>query len=300
MNKSITLAFLLSFAVQVYGQWPLYRIYQVKGNVKLQKSGTAALQPASKSTFIYDGDKLILENADVILFDRDTNYIRVMQNGQYSTKQIHDLEKIHAKDNITIKYIALLWEDLFKTEQRPGTFHADEVANSTGGVSRGLIQFISPGLDVSTSLDEQLFKWKKVNGVKTYTLAFYDENNTIVFIRKTVDTQLLVKLKDPLMYGKSYSWSLTISGKNFNNSPGANGHLTLVNEKETLPTIEMQSPDSLNGIVHELQLADLYEKSGCTKKALSIYESLVSNNEPDPAIQRLYNSFLIRTGIKNE
>jgi hypothetical protein len=298
-NKQISLFLYFVFVNLVaLAQSPLYQIYQVSGNVKLQKAELSGLQEAKKNNFLYPGDQIILNNAEIILFDRDTNYIRLRKNGIYSTAELEKIKKTHISDNITKKYCVLLWGET-QNREHPGSIGSEEFANSLGGVSRGLIQVTSPGPVLNTSASSQWFIWKKIPSASSYTFKIFNDDENQLFSKTLLDTQILISLQEVLEHERTYKWSISVEGKTYRDEQAFSALLTWIDEKKVFKTISTDVKDSLGGVIYELQLANRYEKAGCTTTADDIYRKLIANNSSDPAIKDMYKSFLQRTGIRN-
>src|SRR5580693_2705858 len=140
-NKLVLAASLLlggSIAVLGQGQWPAFGVYHTAGPVKCIPARGGPAKPVIRYSWVYEGDRLLLQDiiSELILFDRDSNYIRLHGKGGYTTADIEKMERTHVQDNITVRYLSLLWEELF----RPGSnslMEKEKIAGSAGGVSRG-------------------------------------------------------------------------------------------------------------------------------------------------------------------
>jgi hypothetical protein len=277
-------------------QWPVFRVYHISGTIKYKSSGQSHLKPLTKSAYLYQRDTILLinNNADIILFDRDTNYIQIRLKGKYSVAEIQDMQKTHIKDDITIKYIKLLWEELFKPDEGGFTNDDETISSSTAGVSRGLSIVIAPGDRYRTSMDVQWFRWKKISWAKSYRLRLTNQNKTECYNKLTTDTQAYVHFTDSMPYGNLYMWNLKVIGDGSQTMPDVTGYLELIDEKKVLPGISKSATDSLKGIAHDLSLIGLYEDHGCIKKAADAYQLLLKKYPEDRALKKLYHAFLSR------
>jgi hypothetical protein len=273
------------------GQWPAFGVYHTAGAIKCvsTRGGSTVVHPRS---WVYDGDKLLLldAGAEIILFDKDSNYIRLAGKGTYTTDDIKKMQRTHVKDNITVRYLSLLWEELFK----PGSAAAMEketMSNSTGGVSRGLSLVVAPADNYQTSMDGQTFRWQRVAWATTYHLRLRGADGQPRYDSITADTQLYVRFTNRLPYGSSYTWSLDLLGGSGRTQSGATGHLTLVDEKTTLASLPPLPPDPLGDLDLDLQRAEQYENSGCINKANTLYHHLLAVYPNDSSLKELYFAF---------
>lgn len=289
------------FIQNAHAQWPVFRVYHVEGLIKYKTSGQSPFKPIFKSVYLYKGDTILLLNdkADIILFDRDTNYIQINFKGKYSVAEIQKMQKTHMRDDITAKYARLLWEDVFKPANNGLNSDKEAIANSAGGVSRGLSMVIAPGLRYRTSMDKQLFRWEKISWARLYRLRMTNPSGADCYNQLTTDSQLYVHFKGPLTYGNTYHWTLEIIGEGSRTQDGENGYLELIDEKKVLPTISLRRVDSLPGLANELQWIELYEDNGCIKKALSVYLNLLKKYPNDRALKQLYYTFTKQNFLKD-
>jgi hypothetical protein len=274
-------------------KWPLFCVYEVQGNVVLQKPSSAEISKIKKTQFINSGEIIMIkdDNSELILFDKDTNYITLNKKGSYTTDAVLKYKKEHLKDGITIKYSSFFWKEFFKPEKLSSLENAEEIAKSSGGVSRGLIQIISPSSNYQTSMDELLFKWKKINGAHVYSFVITDKDGKNYYRNILADTLLLVHFHDSLPYGNLYRWSLGFVSNTIAEIEPFTGQLELVDEEKILPLLQLNSPYSLQGVLRGLQYAELYEENGCIKKAYLTYKSLIEKNPGDKSLKALFISF---------
>lgn len=272
---------------------PIFYVYEVKGNVGLQKSSGQEIFRINKSEFINEGEKIIIndENSELILFDKDTNYISLTKKGNYTTESILKYKKERLKDDVTIKYSSFFWRPFFKPAKLQSIENAEEIAKSSGGLSRGLIQIISPSANYQTSMDDLVFKWKKIKTAHVYSFMITDKDGKNYYRRILLDTQLLIHFHDSLPYGNRYRWSLGFVSSAVAEVEPFNGQFELVDEEKVLPVLQLNSPYSLEGVLRGLQYAALYEENGCIKKAYSVYKDLIQKNPDDKSLKALFNSF---------
>jgi hypothetical protein len=298
LNNSFILSLslcLISQYVCAQSPWPLFCVYDVHGNVILKKklSPTESSQ-IKKTQFIYNKEEISLKDDDgqLILFDKDTNYITINKKGSYTTDTIIKIKKTHLKEGITVKYFSFFWDDFFKPMKSKNISDKEDISNSSGGVSRGLMQVISPAPSFQTSMDECMFKWRKVKDAQSYSFLMIGNDGKEYYKRIIQDTQLLVKFKDSLAYGNAYTWTIAFHGSTIQTEETASGQIELIDEEKVLPTLHANITDSLNGVVHDLQLADLYQENGCIKKAYSIYKELVKKYPADKSLKKLFDDFV--------
>jgi hypothetical protein len=292
--------FLLSaFNVSAQSRWPLFCVYEVHGNIVLQKTSSPEIIKIKKTQFIYSGETIFIkdENSELILFDKDTNYITLNKKGTYTSEAVIKYKKEHLKDGITIKYSSFFWKEFFKPEKPESLENAEEIAKSSGGVSRGLIQVFSPSANYQTSMDELIFKWKKIKAARVYSFIMTDKDGKNYVQKILADTSLVVHFHDSLPYGNIYRWSLGFVSNTIAEVEPVNGQLELVDEEKILPLLQLNSPYSLKGVLHGLQYAELYEENGCIKKAYSTYKDLLEKNPADKSLKELFLSFKKRNYI---
>lgn len=303
----ILLIILLTNAGPAQAQWPDYGVYHTAGTIKCAPVKGGVLQIVRKGSWVYDGDRLMLldATADIILFTRDSNYIHLKGKGVYTTRDLQTMQRSHVPDNITARYLSLLWDELF----RPGS--NGETGGSTGGVSRGGSFMLYPADNYRTSLDRVLFRWQRMAAATGYRLTLYDKTAgapgqpntpnptttapnpaTPVYDSLVTDTQLVVRVTPPLSYGHTYGWSLEWISKDGHRLPAANGTAVLVDEADLLPI-----PPSPPGIDTSLSRAQYLELAGCTQSANSLYLSLLAVDPADAVLRTLYREFQRRNGL---
>jgi hypothetical protein len=291
----ILLIILLTDTGLAQAQWPDYGVYHTVGTIKCVAAKGGPVQIVRKGSWVYDGDRIQLvdETADIILFTRDSNYIHLKGKGTYTTKDLQTMQRSHVPDNITARYLSLLWDELF----RPGSNGA--TVGSAGGVSRGGSFMLSPADNYRTSLDRVLFRWQRMAAATGYRLTLRDKTTTapgqpnpLAYDSTVSDTQLVVRVTPPLSYGHTYAWSLEWISKGGHRQPAANGTAVLVNEADLLPI-----PPSLPGIDTFLSRAQYLELVGCTRSANSLYLRLLAADPTDPALRTLYREFQRRNGL---
>src|SRR5580698_736980 len=106
----ILLIILLTDTGLAQAQWPDFGVYHTVGTIKCVPAKGGPVQIVRKGSWVYDGDRLMLsdETADIILFTRDNNYIHLKGKGAYTTKDLQAMQRSHAPDNITTRYLSLL------------------------------------------------------------------------------------------------------------------------------------------------------------------------------------------------
>jgi hypothetical protein len=298
----ILLSILLTDTGLAQAQWPDFGVYHTVGTIKCVPAKGGPVQIVRKGSWVYDGDRIQLvdETADIILFTRDNNYIHLKGKGAYTTKDLQTMQRSHVSDNITARYLSLLWDELF----RPGS--NGETGGSAGGVSRGGSFMLSPADNYRTSLDRVLFRWQRMAAATGYRLTLYDKTAGLngqsnpanpnpaapVYDSTVSDTQLVVRVILPLFYGHTYDWSLEWIAPNHHRQPAANGTAVLVDEADLLPV-----PPSPPGIDTSLSRAQYLELIGRTRSANSFYLNLLSADPTDPALRILYREFRRRNGL---
>ena len=170
-------------------------------------------------------------------------------------------------------------------------------AGSQEIASRGLIQIIAPSANYQTSMDELLFRWKNIKSAHAYSFMIIDKDGKSYCRKILSDTQLLVRFRDSLPYGKRYRWSLNFVSESIKETEPFNGQIELVDEEKIFPFLQLNSPYSLQGVVRGLQYAELYEENGCTKKAYVTYKNLVAKNPDDRSLKTLFSAFKKRNFI---
>ena len=293
------LILLVTESLCVRAQWPDYGVYHTVGLVKCAPAKGGAAQVIRKGSWIYAGDKLLLTDAsaDLILFDRDSNYLHLRGKGSYTTADLQTLRRSHVQDNITCRYLSLLWDELF----RPGEGEAG--TGATGGVSRGLSLVLAPAEDYKTSLDRILFRWQRVAWATGYRLKLNDSAGQAAFDSVVTDTQAVVRVRLPLSYGSTYRWSLELLGAGGRHQVGDTGRLALVDEATLLPALAAKvtppDPELSAGPNSELVLTEVFERQGCTQAALGVYRRLLKTSPDDKAIRVLYRQFQRRNGLED-
>ena len=293
-SSKIILFFLLIATGNVYAQQkaPIFCVYDFHGNVVLQKTSSSIIDAIKKAQFINNGEVIIIkdDNSRIVLFDKDANYITLNAKGNYTTDAIQKHKKEHIKDAAIIAYSSFFWKDLL-TQQAAANPDTTGDSDKLSILSRGLIQIISPSSNYQTSMDELLFKWKKIKIARAYSFMITDRDGKNYYHKIFADTSLLIHFKDSLPYGKRYRWSLGFVSNTVEEVEPFNGQLELVDEEKILSVLQLNSPYSLQGIVRGLQYAELYEENGCIKKAYATYKNLIEKNPDDKSLKALFISF---------
>lgn len=269
-------------------QWPDFGVYHTVGTIACARAKGGSPQHIQKGSWIYAGDKLLLVDAaaDIILFTRDSNYIHLKGKGSYSTHDLQTMQRTHAPDGITNRYLSLLWEELF----RPGS--DGETGGSTGGVSRGGSFMLSPADNYHTSLDRVLFRWLPFAWATGYHLRILYDGRRLVYDTVVKDTQLILPIRPPFEYGYTFQWSLEIQGDGGRHQLGANGNIELVDEAHVFPY-----PSPFPALDTALSHAQYLESIGYTHSANILYIVLVTADPSDAALQILYREFRLRNGL---
>jgi hypothetical protein len=290
---------LLTDARLTQAQWPDYGVYHTVGTVKCAPAKGGPMQPVSKGSWVYAGDRILLydQTSDIILFTRDSNYIHLKGKGTYTTKDLQSMQRSHVPDNITARYLSLLWEELFRPNSNGQT------GGSTGGVSRGGSFMLFPPDNYLTSLDKLLFRWEPYAWATSYRLFILSARRRILYDTVIKDTQLIVPVRPPLQYGYSFHYSIQMLGDNGRRQQGAEGSFTLVDETLRIQQLQTAALDSTDtALTHAgpdsaLMRAEQYEKQGCTRSADSIYLKLLAGDPTDLAVKALYREFRRRNGL---
>jgi hypothetical protein len=274
------------------GQWPAFGVYHTAGTIKCVAAHGGATRPLTEHSWLYEGDKLmLLDNiAEIILFDRDTNYIRLHGKGNYTTADIKKIQRSHIRDNITVRYISLLWDELI----RPGAGtqkQKEQIASSTGGVVRGLSLVIAPRDGYATSMDSLIFCWHSVSWARKYFLRLRNPDGQLCYDSVIVDTQAVVHFPGRMTAGNYYTWTLDIVGESGRLQFADSNHIVLVNESAILPQLPPITPDSIGGIAVRLQQIEQYENASCTKQANDLFLQLTTDFPEDAALGQLYAAF---------
>jgi hypothetical protein len=304
MNKLpffILLTLFLYPGLTTRAQWPAFGVYHTAGTIKCKSAHESQLQPVAPHSWLYDGDKLmLLDNiSEIILFDRDTNYIRLHGKGTYSTADIRKMQKTHVRDNITVRYLSMVWEELLK----PGSgslMEKEKIAHSTGGVSRGLSPILNPRDDYSTSMDLLCFRWHSIHWAHKYFLRLRDRQGQLLYDTITADTQAVVHFPGRIAYGNTYTWSLDLIGESGRLQFADSSSLTLIDESTALTHFPAftSDMDSLGGIATLLQRIRQYEDIGCTRMADTLFHRLTNDYPQDLALNQLYIDFRRRNYLE--
>jgi hypothetical protein len=290
VTQTVTLAAVNS----ARGQWPAFGVYHTEGTIKCASAHNHETAPVIQHSWLYEGDKLmLLDNiAEIILFDKDTNYIRLRGKGTYTTAQIEKMRRTHVRDNVTVKYLSLLWEELF----RPGSsslMEKEKIAGSTGGVSRGISVLLAPRDGYSTSMEFLCFRWHSVHWARKYFLRIRDQQGQLRYDSVSPDTMAVVRFPDRFTYGNTYTCYLDLIGESGRLQFADSCHVTLIDETTVLPQLPIvtEDPDSLGGIVILLRRIQQCETNGCIRQADELFHHLTTGHSQDPALDQLYAAF---------
>jgi hypothetical protein len=282
----------LTRTLSAQGTWPAFGVYHTAGTIKCVSAKGGVAQAVLPHSWVYTGDKLLLLDnvAELILFDRDSNYIRLHGKGNYTTADIQKMQRTHVRDNITVKYLSLLWEELL----RPGSaslIEKEKIARSTGGVSRGLTVILTPRDAYSTSMDSLCFRWHRVNWAKKYFLRLRTPDGDIRFDSVLIDTEVVVHFSPRMPVGYTYIWSLDLVGGSGRLQFSDSSHLILIDESTVLPQVPALEADSLGGPAAILRRIEQLESYGCIREADALYQRLMADFPVDGALNELYFAF---------
>jgi hypothetical protein len=288
----LVLIVILTQGLDAHGQWPAFGVYHITGNIKCAPAKGGGTKPVVSHSWLYDGDKLmLLDNiSDVILFDRDNNYIHLSGKGTYATADIQKMQRIHVQDNLTVRYLSLVWDEVLHPSSG-SQMDKEKFVHSTGGVSRGLTVMLTPRDGYATSMDSVIFRWHKVSWARKYFLRLRTPDGDLRVDSVLIDTAAVVHFSPRMNAGNTFFWSLDLVGESGRLQFSDSSHIVLVDESIVIPQVPAPKTDSLGGVAAILQRIEQFEEFGCIRHADGLFQRLIADFPADAALDRLYAAF---------
>jgi len=287
-----------------YAQFPDYYVYLVKGAVTVRRTGANPVQ-IKQHDLIYDDDEVALtRGAEVTLVDKDANFILLKSPPQsYKASTLTKVSSRRKTDDITAKYLKLLWSELLDPNEDYTKFREENLTVLAGSVSRGNSNcgnLIFPVNGLKTSEDTIHFTWLQTSPSSSYTLFIYDGEGKEVIKMHVKDTQsLIVKRQISEAKPGKYYWIVKSNdGTCEDEIPPYFELMTRENEDKLVTSLIANNGDTV--LESRLQIIDKLEKKALIYPILHYYANLVNNNPNDIALRKSYVLFLLKYGFNKE
>jgi hypothetical protein len=293
--------FIQALSLTVCGQGPVFAVYFNAGSIKCTPPRGGS-HPIEFHNWLFEGDKLSLQDniAELILFCRDSSYLRLDGKGNYSVLDLEKMPRRHIADSVTLRYLSLLWSDAPRPRPLtppPPTAKSNIARPPLRPYSSGAPLMISPHNGYITSLDSCIFRWRPVSWAQKYFLRIRSREGEIRFDSVLVDTQAIVNFAGKMPPG-AYFWALDLVGEFGRLQFGDSSHIVLIDEAPVIAQLPSLPEDSLGGIVATIRKIAQYEASGCTKSAAEMFRELAAVFPTDSALDKMYHAFLLRNGLQ--
>lgn len=304
MNRSFPVCLLfLFFLIRVFptrAQRPVFGVYLTTGTINCTFTHGGGYSTVFLHSWLYPGDKLTLADdiSEIVLFDRDTGYVRLRGKGSYSTDMVRKMQHTRVHDTMIIRYLSLLW--LQAPQPAPAESRTDARGHTAASQTHRPVIPVTPGstttvlaprANYATSLDSLIFRWRNVYWARKYFLRLRNTDGQLCYDGVIVDTQAVVHFPGRMTPGNTYAWTLDIVGESGRLQFADSGHIVLVNESVIFPQLPPVTPDSIGGIAIILQRIEQYENASCIKQANDFFQRLISELPMDAALDQLYTEF---------
>ena len=285
-------------------QLPKYYVYLVKGNAELFKAG-AKPSAIKQNVFVFNDNTISLKkNSEITLVDNDGKFVVLHTPGNYKTRDIANKNRPKMPDDVSIKYLKLLWNELLNPEFDYAKFKQKNIAGVYGGVDRSLAGSICKNLifpvdGLKTSEESIHFKWHHTSSSSTYSFIIYNEDKKDVVNLPVRDTQTTISI--PLSLSSKpgkYYW--LVKGE----KPGCEDEVPLyfeiiTKQDEDKITSSFKAQNSLD-VSDQLRAINKMEKDSLILAAIKSYQAIVKANPANDALFKSYEIFLLKYGFEEE
>lgn len=272
-------------ATPAHGQGPLFCVYFNAGNIKYIPVHNGPTRPLGFHNWLFNGDRIVLQDniAELILFDRDSNYLRLDGKGNYTIADLAKLPHRRLSDSITVRYLSLLWNGAPRS-----AMYAPAAPFIPG-----------PPRAYTTSLDTMIFRWGRTSWAQKYFLRIRSLRGDLLYDSVLADTQAFVNFAARrITPGNTYHWALDLIGISGRLQFGDSGHIVLIDEAAVYPQLPPLPEDSLGGIAAVLRKIEQYQAFGCIRHASDLFRRLDADFPTDEAIDMMYQDFLRRNYMR--
>ncbi len=273
-------------------QLPEYVVYLVKGEVTVHKGKTKPVK-VKQHQFIYATETLtIKQGGEVTLSNKEGNSFAL---GAPKTYQVSSLSQVNSRspDNITKKYLSLLYHELIDPNHDYTKFKKSNVGGVWGGVSRGDCgNLLFPVEDMKTADRTILFTWRKTSSENEYVLKIYDTATKEIAAIPVKDTSLLVDLA-PFINGNANKYYWRIEGKGEGCEEEIPIRFEIITKEQEAGKIAESEKKSANK-ANMFFVIDQLEKECFIPAAQKYFESSINTNTHDMILVKTYISFLLK------
>ncbi|MFI5130687.1 MAG: hypothetical protein ACHQFX_11875, partial [Chitinophagales bacterium] len=282
-------------------EFPSYYVFQYKGEANLAKPGVKPVA-VRQGQYIFKKDTIILKKgAEVTLADKDAGFLLLNVARRYLYSDLVRMKSKKGNDNITAKYLQLLFHELIDPGPNFEKFKRQHIAGVSGGVSRGddCRNRIFPVNGLQTSATAIVFKWHKTSPSSNYTLSFYDSDKKDLANINVKDTVQAVNLTEILKRNTGkYFWQVASEdGICEDEIPFFFDLMTAADEKKQAEQLLTSGGESIEV---RLQQIDKLEKNAFINIAAARYATLVKDNPGNKPLLKSYVVFLLKYGFEEE
>ena len=292
-------------AAPSFGQGPVFGVYFNAGTIKYLPAHDGAARPLVFHDWLAEGDRVLLQDniAELILIDRDSNYIRLDGKGNYTVADLEKMPRNHVADSITLRYFSLLWTEApHSSPHSPAT--KEKTLSGVNGRQHSAANLmpatpfmVAPRHGYSTSLDSLIFRWHRISWAQKYLLRIRNLAGEVRYDSVLVDTEAVVNFAGR-MSPDTYYWALDLVGASGRLQFGDSSHIALIDEAAVLPQLPPLPVDSLGGIATILRRIEQYEAFGCLRHASNLFQQLTVDFPTDGALDKMYQEFLQRNYLR--
>ncbi|MGZ5245290.1 MAG: hypothetical protein ACXWD4_15320 [Bacteroidia bacterium] len=287
--------FLLISTTAAAQQMPDYIVYLVKGEVTTHK-GTGKPVKVKQHQFIYGPETItVKQGAEVTLSDKSGASFVLNSPKAYAVRSLSK-RQIKSTDNLTQKYLHLLYHELLDPGHDYNKFKKENVGGVWGGVNRSgdCGNLLFPVVGTKTADKTVQFKWRNTSRANNYFVKVYNSEAKEVVSLPAKDTFLTIDLAKyiPEAEGKYY-WRIQ-------------GDETAC-EDETPLLLELITHEQEDKKVQELEMVgtnklwviEQLEKDNFLPRAQKYFQSFV-NASNDPSLAKTYTWFLLKYNLDEE
>ena len=281
----------------VYSQEAVFSVILSKGNNQLSNGkGHQGLRIGAK---LYSSDYILLERGGyaALVHEQSGASIEVSDEGRH---QVTDLENRLRKQPTTVlaKYGRFLMKRLNPDDE------GNQNLNVTGAVERGDIGLLAVDLPKVNDLfgDDLYISWKQADDIQDYVVTIKDKLDEVIVEKPVTGTSIVMDLNDPrLKKEKMIIFSVHAQQNEELRSPDF-GIKRLDDKSSRLIGNELANlklvANSENA-VDNLLIASFFEENQLIADAIAYYQEAKSMSPDTDGINKLYENFLLRNGLRN-
>lgn len=278
---------------------PDYIVYLVKGEVTARGKNEAPV-PLKQNQFIYSSQTiLVTKGAEITLSNKEGASFVLNSPGTYPVRLLAG-KKSPPVDNLTQKYLYLLYHDLLDPGHDYNKFKKQNVGGVWGGVNRSgeCGNLLFPVQGARTSDNTLFFKWRKTNALNNYVLKIYSDEAKEVISLPVKDTSYALDLANFTTMAKGkYYWRIQSEASACEDeTPFAFELITREEEEQIIGGLEKAGTD----LSQKFAIVNKLENFGLVTAARKYLWSIVNNNDGNRTLAKTYSWFLLKYGLEQE